>query len=99
MTIYVSGNEAGYSRIGISISKSWAKAAIRNRMKRLVRESFRLNYAKINAGMDYLVIISSRKGKNKESITKEIVKNSLTFFDVEKSFLTLTSQIDKRLRL
>lgn len=44
LTILAAPNGLGYPRLGLAISKKHARRAVdRNRIKRMVRESFRLN--------------------------------------------------------
>lgn len=98
LTLYATKNDVGIPRLGISIAKSWASAVTRNRMKRLLRETFRLNHSRIPANLDYLVIVPSKTSNNAEpSSTEKNIKSQLTFSDIEKSFLTLTAQIGKKL--
>lgn len=47
-------NDLGWSRVGIIVSRRFGKAHVRNRFKRYVRESFRLN--KPEGSFDMLVI-------------------------------------------
>ncbi|MBN2589508.1 MAG: ribonuclease P protein component [Sedimentisphaerales bacterium] len=58
--IYIAPNECGFSRLGISVGKSFGNAVKRNRIKRLVREAFRLNQNEIPCGYDYLVLIKKK---------------------------------------
>ena len=93
LTIFSAENDIELSRIGISVSRTAGKANLRNRLKRLIREAWRLNQDKIPAGCDYLVMMSSRFLKSKESAAnKEIVK-SLKLEQVEKSLLNLIKDI------
>lgn len=49
-TLFFRPNVYGYPRLGLAISRKVStRAVIRNRVKRAVRESFRLNQAKIGA--------------------------------------------------
>jgi ribonuclease P protein component len=50
-------NDLGYARLGISVSKKSANAVYRNRAKRLIRETFRVNPIK-SSGLDLLVIFN-----------------------------------------
>jgi ribonuclease P protein component len=55
-TILARPNQYPYSRLGLVISKRCAKSAVqRNRLKRLIRESFRQNQ-EILAGVDVVVL-------------------------------------------
>ncbi len=51
------------SRLGLAISKTYGNAVARNRMKRLLREAFRLNKAKLSAGVD--LVFSARSSLSK----------------------------------
>ena len=65
-----------YNKFGFSISKKVGKSVVRSRVKRLMRESFRLNYEKIEEGYDFVFI--ARMSINDKS-----------FFEVEKSMMNL----------
>lgn len=73
-------NDLGFARLGLIVSKKCEKRAVgRNRLKRLVRESFRNNQELI-AGLDIIVI--ARKGVTKED-------NNKIFLDLEKHWQRL----------
>lgn len=54
--VYVSPNDLGYARLGISMSRKVGTAARRNRIKRMLRESFRLQQQELPAGWDIVVV-------------------------------------------
>lgn len=55
--IFYSENSVGYTRIGITISKKVDKRAVaRNRLRRRIREIFRLNSSQLVRGLDLVVV-------------------------------------------
>ncbi len=55
--LYVCPNQSENARLGLAISKrSFSSAVVRNRIKRIVRERFRLDQAQL-AGWDIVVMV------------------------------------------
>ena len=54
--IYVLQNHFNHLRLGITVSKKVGKSVQRNRVKRLIRESFRQLRTQINVGYDIVVV-------------------------------------------
>ena len=64
LIVYASRNELTYARLGISLGKKKVPlASNRNRIKRLLREAFRLTKATLPTGVD-LVIVPRGPGLN-----------------------------------
>ena len=56
VTIYVNENKDEINKIGIAISKKLGKANKRNRIKRLIRESYRLQKDNLKKGNNIIFI-------------------------------------------
>lgn len=54
--MYVSENHQGRNRLGISVSKKVGNSVVRHRVKRLVKESYRLQENRFNSGLDVVII-------------------------------------------
>ncbi len=61
--IYVVPNQLGFRRLGLTVGRKVGKAVHRNRIKRIVREYFRLHKYLLKNGMDYSVVVKKGVGK------------------------------------
>jgi ribonuclease P protein component len=57
LTAYALPNELGHARLGISIGRRVGTAPRRNRIKRLLRESFRLMQHDLPRGYDLVIVV------------------------------------------
>lgn len=74
--IYVWRNKKNFeiNRIGISVSKKVGKSVVRNRVRRLVYEVYRLNLHRLRNGYDIVFIArNSAKNRNYIEIEKSVV--------------------------
>lgn len=60
IVIYASYNKRAYNRLGLTCGKSIGKAVKRNRVKRLMRESYRLLESRIKTGVDLVIVARTR---------------------------------------
>ena len=56
LVMYVKENGTEENRIGISVSKKVGNSVVRHRVTRLVRESYRLQEAMFNSGLDIVIV-------------------------------------------
>lgn len=61
--MHVLNNDLEYNRLGISVSKKVGNSVVRHRLKRLVKECYRLNEDNFIKGVDIVVV--ARKGSDK----------------------------------
>jgi len=74
LVLYIYQNDVGFNRFGISVSRKVGCAVVRNRVKRLIKENFRL--MKILEGHDLVVVVRPVAAK-------------ADFYQIEKSLLNL----------
>ena len=64
LVIYMQPNPLRINRIGITASKKYGKSVQRNRIRRLIRESYRTLQDKIKPGYDF-IIVARKADENK----------------------------------
>lgn len=57
LALHAVGNDLGHNRLGIAIGRRTGTAVKRNRIKRLIREAFRLTQNDLPPGYDLVVLV------------------------------------------
>ena len=60
LVLYARKNRTGTNRVGITVSKKLGHAVVRNRIRRRLREVYRLNESRFQPGWDIVVVARSR---------------------------------------
>ena len=60
LVLYARKNRTGTNRVGITVSKKLGKANVRNRIRRRLREVYRLNEDTFQPGWDIVVVARTR---------------------------------------
>ena len=60
LVVYARSNRGGKNRLGVTVSAKLGKAVIRNRVRRRLREIFRLSQESMKQGYDIVLVARSR---------------------------------------
>ena len=60
LVMYARPNRTGENRVGVTVSKKLGKAAVRNRVRRRLREVYRLSESRFLPGWDIVVVARGR---------------------------------------
>ena len=60
LVLYARRNRSAQNRVGVTVGKKLGHAVVRNRVRRRLREVYRLNEAKFAPGWDIVVVARSR---------------------------------------
>ena len=73
VVVYYRPNKRGINRFGFTVSKSVGKAVVRNRVKRLMRESCRAMSDRLKIGYDMIIVARNRAaGKTYAQILRDL---------------------------
>ena len=60
LVLYARPNRLGQNRVGLTVSKKLGHAVVRNRVRRRLREVYRLNESRFTPGWDIVIVARSR---------------------------------------
>lgn len=77
IAIYARKNKLGVSRLGLTVSTKVGKAVVRNRVRRRLREAYRINEKRFNIGNDIVIVARVRASEASfRQIEKSLLKVS-----------------------
>ena len=80
LVVYCLKNRSEYRRVGFTVSVKLGKAVVRNRVRRRLREIYRLNESKLKSGVDIVIVARGR------SVGAE-------YAEIERAFLAACSKL------
>ena len=81
LVVYCRRNRDGLSRLGVTVSTKVGKAVVRNKVRRRLREMYRLNREKMRPGYDVIVVARVRAAHT-------------PYGKLERTYLSLLKQLD-----
>jgi ribonuclease P protein component len=75
--LFLLENERGYHRLGIVTKKEIGSASLRNRMKRYLREFFRLHKNQIKGHLDMIILVKKGSLPSRYKETEEELREIL----------------------
>lgn len=85
LLIFAALNDRGRTRIGLSVSRKHGNSVVRHRIRRLLREAYRLEQQRVPEGLDLILI----PGRDSATTTIE---------DYRRSLVQLTARLWRRLQ-
>lgn len=74
LIVYGAPNALPHLRLGLSVSRKYGKATLRNRLRRLYREAFRLSREQMPVGLDLILIPRKLEEPELQSLLESLPK-------------------------
>ena len=74
LVVHVLHTGLGYPRLGLAVGRRHGNAVRRNRIKRLIREAFRLNRESLPESADMVIVVRESVSCSLEEISASLVK-------------------------
>ncbi len=74
LLIFAAPNDLGWTRIGLSVSRKHGNSVRRQRIKRLLREAYRLEQHSVPEGWDFILIPRVNSGAGLEDYRRSLLR-------------------------
>jgi ribonuclease P protein component len=97
LLIFGTENDRNETRFGLSVSRKHGNAVKRNRLKRLLREAFRLSQHELPSGLDLVLIPRQNAAATRDGCVAAHASSAATLDDFRRSLVQLAVRLVKRL--